>query len=229
MNRAPDRSWLDLLRTQAERFAQVVEHGDPAREVISCPGWTLRDLTDHLGGVHQWAAHAVVEGDPSLEPEPAPPSDATGLAAWYRRHATTLVDVLAARPAQAPAWTLDRDDRTAGFWRRRQVHEVTMHLWDAEHALGGAQPIEPELAWDGVAEVVDILYPRQVRLGRTSALTTAVRLTPSDLDESIVIGDGDPVDVVAPAEVLLRTLWHRNTRDEVEPRSVELLSGAVTP
>ena len=33
---APDRSWLDLLRTQAERFAQVVEHGDPAREVISC-------------------------------------------------------------------------------------------------------------------------------------------------------------------------------------------------
>ena len=169
MSPAPDRSWLDLLRTQAERFAQVVEHGDPAREVISCPGWTLRDLTDHLGGVHQWAAHAVVEGDPSLDPEPAPPADAAALAAWYRRYATTLVDVLAARPAEAPAWTLDRDDRTAGFWRRRQVHEVTMHLWDAEHALGRAQPIEPELAWDGVAEVVDILYPRQVRLGRTSA------------------------------------------------------------
>ncbi|WP_207081416.1 maleylpyruvate isomerase family mycothiol-dependent enzyme [Nocardioides sp. S5] len=146
MTPAPDRSWLDLLRTQAERFAQVVEHGDPAREVISCPGWTLRDLTDHLGGVHQWAAHAVVEGDPSLEPEPAPPAGAAGLAAWYRRYATTLVDVLTARPAEAPAWTLDRDDRTAGFWRRRQVHEVTMHLWDAEHALGMAQPIEPALA-----------------------------------------------------------------------------------
>lgn len=229
MTPAPDSSWLDLLRTQAERFAQVVEHGDPAREVVSCPGWTLRDLTDHLGGVHQWAAHAVAEGDPSLEPEPAPPADAAGLAAWYRRHATTLVDVLAARPAEAPAWTLDRDDRTAGFWRRRQVHEVTMHLWDAEHALGVAQPIEPELAWDGVAEVVDILYPRQVRLGRTTALTTAVRLTSSDLDESIVIGDGDPVDVVAPAEVLLRALWHRHTHDEVESGSVELLSGALTP
>ena len=47
-----------------------------------------------------------------------------------------------------------------------------MHLWDAEHALGLAQPIEPDLAWDGVAEVVDILYPRQVRLGRTTPLTT---------------------------------------------------------
>ena len=104
-----------------------------------------------------------------------------------------------------------------------------MHLWDAEHALGTAQPIEPELAWDGVAEVVDILYPRQVRLGRTTALTTAVRLTASDLDESIVIGDGDPADVVAPAEVLLRALWHRTTHDEVESRSIELLSGALTP
>ena len=120
--------------------------------------------------MHQWAAHAVVEGDPSLEPEPAPAADAAGLSAWYRRHASALIDVLTARPAEAPAWTLDRDDRTAGFWRRRQVHEVTMHLWDAEHAVGVARPIEPVLAWDGVAEVVDILYPRQVRLGRTTPL-----------------------------------------------------------
>ncbi len=78
-------------------------------------------------------------------------------------------------------------------------------------------------------EVVDILYPRQVRLGRTAPLETAVRLTASDLDESIVIGDGDPVDVVAPAEVLLRTLWHRHAAHEVDPHAVVLLSGAVTP
>ena len=84
-----------------------------------------------------------------------------------------------------------------------------MHLWDAEQAVGVARPIEAELAWDGVAEVVDVLYPRQVRLGRTTTLTPAVRLTASDLDDSIVIGDGNAVDVVAPAEVLLRTLWHR--------------------
>ncbi|WP_165356934.1 maleylpyruvate isomerase family mycothiol-dependent enzyme [Nocardioides zhouii] len=229
MSPALDRSWLDLLRTQAERFAEVVEHGDPAREVTSCPGWTLRDLTDHLGGVHQWAAHAVVEGDPSLEPAPTPAGDAIELSAWYLLHASALIDVLAARPAEAPAWTLDRDNRTAGFWRRRQVHEVTMHLWDAEHALGVARPIDPELAWDGVAEVVDVLYPRQVRLGRTTPLATAVRLTASDLDESVVIGNGDPVDVVAPAEVLLRTLWHREAAREIDPHVVELLSGAVTP
>ena len=162
-------------------------------------------------------------------PEPAPAEDAAGLAAWYLLHASALIDVLAARPAEAPAWTLDRDDRTAGFWRRRQVHEVTMHLWDAEHALGVARPIEPELAWDGVAEVVDILYPRQVHLGRTTPLATAVCLKATDLDDSIVMGDGDPVDVVAPAEVLLRTLWHRSTHDEIDAHAVELLSGAVTP
>ena len=224
-----DSRWLDLLRTQAERFADVVEHGDPARKVTSCPGWTLRDLTAHLGGVHQWAAQAAVEGDPSLEPEPAPAEDAAGLSAWYLLHASALIDVLTARPTDAPAWTLDRDDRTTGFWRRRQVHEVTMHLWDAELTLGAARPIDPELAWDGVAEVVDILYPRQVRLGRTSALTTAVRLTATDIDDSVVMGDGRPVDVAAPAEVLLRMLWHRHAAHEIDPHAAVLLSGAVTP
>jgi uncharacterized protein (TIGR03083 family) len=230
VNPTPDpRNWLDLLSTQAERFAEVVEHGDPALAITSCPGWTLRDLTDHLGGVHQWAAHAVIDGDPSLEPEPAPADDAAGLAAWYLAQASVLIDVLTARPTEAPAWTLDPDDRTAGFWQRRQVHEITMHLWDAEHASGVAQPIEPGLAWDGVAEVVDILYSRQVRLGRTSPLATAVRLTASDLDDSIVMGEGDPVDLVAPAEVLLRTLWHRGTQAEIDSHAVALLSGALTP
>ena len=52
--------------------------------VAHCPGWTLRDLADHLGGVHQWAAHAVVAGTPDLEPEPAGRSPAA-LADWYRR------------------------------------------------------------------------------------------------------------------------------------------------
>ncbi len=179
--------------------------------------------------MHQWAAHAVVESDPSLEPEPAPAEDAAGLSAWYLLHASALIDVLTARPAEAPAWTLDRDNRTAGFWRRRQVHEVTMHLWDAEDALGVARPMDPELAWDGVAEVVDILYPRQVRLGRTTPLATAVRLTASDLHESVVIGDGHPVDVFAPAEVLLRTLWHREAAHEIDLHAMVLLSGAVTP
>lgn len=118
--------WLSLLRTQTDRFAEVIGEGDPEARVLFCPAWSLRDLVDHLGGVHQWAAHAVVAGDPRFAPEPAE-GDRADLVDWYQQHATHLIDVLASRPADSPAWTLDTGDPTVGFWRRHQVHETAIH------------------------------------------------------------------------------------------------------
>jgi uncharacterized protein (TIGR03083 family) len=218
---------VSLLRTQTAAFAALLS-SDLDAPVAHCPGWTLRDLADHLGGVHQWAAHAVVVGSPDLEPAPAP---ADGLADWYAGHAAALVEVLAARPADAPAWTMDPADPTAGFWRRRQVHETTLHLWDARHALGQPAAIEPELAWDGVLEVAGVMFPRQVRLGRVAALPAALRLIASDVDEVVTLGEGEAVEVRASAEVLLRLLWHRAdpAAEGVDPRAGVLLAGALTP
>lgn len=222
--------WLILLRTHTERFAEVVAGGDPRSPVAACPGWSLHDLVDHLGGVHQWAANAVVSGTPVFEPERAA-RGRESLAAWYRRHAAHLIDVLEGRPADAPAWTLDDSDPTVGFWRRRQVHETVMHTWDAETSCGEPRAIEPLLAWDGVKEVAEVLYPRQVRLGRTAPLPGAVRLVATDAPGTLIIGSGEPIDVRHPAEVLLRLMWHRvdPVRDRIDPRAVALLSHAVTP
>ncbi|SEB80749.1 TIGR03083 family protein [Nocardioides exalbidus] len=220
--------WLTLLRRSTDRFAAVIDGADPAARISWCPEWSLHDLVDHLGGVHQWAAHAVVDGNPEFEAEPVPPG--SDLAAWYRRHASDLVDVLAAIPPEAPAWTLDKNDRTAGFWRRRQVHETVMHTWDAEEALGAVSPIDPALAWDGVLEVVEVMYPRQVRLGRIAPLPMAVLLAPTDVDADVLLGTGRGAQVVRDrAEVLLRLLWHRAPTADLDPRTAELLAGPVTP
>jgi uncharacterized protein (TIGR03083 family) len=225
------QDWVELLRRTTDRFAAVVESGDLDAPVVHCPGWRLRDLADHLGGVHQWAAHAVVAGTPDLVPEPAGSLGAGALAEWYRGHAGYLVEVLAARPADQPAWAMDPANRTAGFWRRRQVHETRLHLWDAELAVGEPAPIDPELAWDGVLEVVDVVYPRQVRLGRIAPLAGTMRLVATDVPVRVQLGEGDPVAVHATAEVLLRLLWHRADPhvEGVDPRGGLLLSGAVTP
>jgi uncharacterized protein (TIGR03083 family) len=219
--------WLALLRESTERFAAVVDGADPDTRVTWCPDWTLHDLVDHLGGVHQWAAHAVVVGDPSLEPEPA--GRGTDLARWYAAHASALVDVLSSTPPDAPAWTLDKQDRTAGFWRRRQVHETVMHTWDAEEALGEPRPIEPWLAWDGVLEVATIMYPRQVHLGRIAPLPASLRLVATDVDAEVALGEGAPLVVEGSAEVLLRLLWHRAPTSDLDPRAAALLAGALTP
>ena len=123
-----------LLRAQTERFAEIIGQGDLDATIAFCPGWSLRDLVDHLGGVHQWAANPVVTGDPVSKPEPAEGGRAA-LVDWYQRQAGHLIDVLASRSADSPAWTLDQGDPTVGFWRRRQVHETAIHTWDARHRV----------------------------------------------------------------------------------------------
>lgn len=223
---APD--WLALLRTHTDRFAAVVAAADLAAPVTHCPGWSVRDVVVHLGGVHEWAAHAVSAGNPSLEPTPPAP-DEPDLAGWYARRAAHLLEVLDSTPPTAPAWTLDRTDRTAGFGRRRQVHEVAMHAWDVEEAVGPPTPYAPWLAWDGVLEVAQVLYPRQVRLGRVDPLPAAVRLLASDVPGDVTIGTGRTVEVRDTAEVLLRLLWHRADASGLDPEAAGLLGGALTP
>ena len=226
--------WLGLLRAHTDMFADIICDAELAAPVTFCPSWSLHDLVVHLGGVHQWAAHAVVEGHPNFRPEPVE-RGRPELAGWYRHHASNLVDVLTQTPADAPAWTFDDQDPTAGFWRRRQVHETVMHTWDAEESLGAPQPIDPSLAWDGVLEVQDVIYPRQVRLGRVEPLDPAVRLVPTDVPGEITLGEstgeGESIVVRDRAEVLLRLLWHRADPDTemVDPRAGALLSAAVTP
>ncbi len=222
--------WLDLLRARTDAFADVLTDADLEAPVPPCPGWTVHDLASHLGGVHEWAAHCITEGNPRLRPEPAP-RDRQSLLDWYRACASRLIEVLAATPADAPAWTFEEGNPTALFWRRRQVHETVVHLWDADAALGRTGQSDPLLAWDGVLEVRDVFYPRQVQLGRVEPLPSLLRLVPTDAPGEAVLGAGPPVTVRAPAEVLLRLLWHRAdpAAEKVDPRAAALLSAALTP
>ena len=204
--------WIDLLEDTTGRFAEVLETGDLAAPVPTCPGWTLAELGEHLRWTHAWASHAVTAATPDGD-SPAPGTERTALVAGYRAAAADLLDVLRASDPEAPAWTFGTD-KVAGFWRRRQVHEVTLHLYDAlaaEQATDSWQP-PAELAWDGVEEVATLFYPRQVRLGRSPALTGPLRLRASDTGRETMLAN----DVVAPevvlegtARELLLTLWGR--------------------
>lgn len=222
--------WLGLLRTQTEGFAGLIDGADLDAPVPSCPGWSVLELVTHLGGVHQWAAHCVLEGNPSFRPDAAE-HDGPALTSWYRHHALRLVEVLAATPADAPTWTFDDRDATALFWRRRQVHETLMHARDAAEALGRGWHVEPWLAWDGVLEVRDVMYPRQVRLGRVEPLPACLRMVATDVAGDVTFGEGDSVTVRGRAEVLLRLLWHRADPDAevIDPRERALISAALTP
>jgi uncharacterized protein (TIGR03083 family) len=117
---------LALLEGEVVAMAAALRTADPARDVPSCPGWTVQALTDHITAVHRWVLGALRnEGAPPYDETPATPDD-------YWQAASELVTRLRELPQDAPCWTFDRDDRPAAFWRRRQLQEVSVHRWDVD-------------------------------------------------------------------------------------------------
>ena len=190
---------LALLEGEVAAMAQAVREADLSAPVASCPGWTVADLVAHLTGVHRWVLRALDNAGPPAydeEPQPDPPGA-------YERHATALVERLRAIDPGAPAWTFDKHNQTAGFWRRRQLHEVSVHRWDVqEHRLDRA------IAEDGVDEVLDFFLPRQIATGRTEVPEGTLRLISPE--RAWAFGEGRPVQTAqGTASDLVLGLWGR--------------------
>ncbi len=228
---------LAHLRAATHAFAAVLDTADLDRPIAACPGWTLRDLAAHLGGVHRWAAHAVRENTPGDDAQTGP-GERSALVQWYRDAAGDLVSLLEGTDPGAPCWTFGPPPRLAGFWFRRQAQETTIHLWDASAASGTPELIPTELALDGLDEIVRVIFPRQVRLQRCPPLSQSLGVVATDGGRRggspslvpggwLIAGDGLPADrswggdgdmvgspvadavVRGPAQAVLLALWKR--------------------
>ena len=211
-----DRDFLlaSLARDTAA-FTDLLRAGALDASVPRCPGWNLADLGDHLGGVHGWAHGIVTTGSPSDAPTAPPRRDE--LADWYAERAADLVAALSTADPAAPVWTFGTPPRTVAFWIRRQPLETAVHLRDGREAVGRTAPIDPDLAASGVDEVVTMMFPRQVRLGRIPPLARGIRLELSDRPGTSYVLAGDGLDpeaaydatVRGTAEQVFLWLWRR--------------------
>ncbi|MCU1596102.1 MAG: hypothetical protein JWO12_3494 [Frankiales bacterium] len=191
---------LSLLEHEVEQMSTALGGADPAREVEGCPGWTIAELTAHLTAVHRWATAA-------LETTTPPPYDeAPADAAAYTEAAQAMLARLRQLPADHPCWTFDKQNPTAGFWRRRQKLEVAVHRWDV-----APYAISDEVAIDGIDEVLGFFLPRQVHLGRTTLPDgTLTLVSPS---RTWTVGQGGDQSVLegSPADLLL-AVYQRGNR-----------------
>ena len=137
-------------------FAEVLRGADPATPVPTCPGWTLRQLTRHVGRGDRWAAQIVGDRltdflDPRDVRGGKPPDDATAPS-----NGCTTAREASSKPSTRPVPTLrcgrSSGPRPAGWWIRRRLHEVTVHRADAELALGRDFRLSADLAADGLTE-----------------------------------------------------------------------------
>ena len=230
--------FLDCLAVDFARLRAVVPT-DLAAAVPSCPGWTVADLTRHVGKVYLHKTVAMREG---AEPDAWPPKELAEeepLALLDRAYAG-LLDEFAARRPEDPTGTWYAPDQTVGFWSRRMAQETVIHRIDAE--LGTRQPVAPvpqDLAIDGIDELLKVFVAYGVAKwgsyfteildgapGRTYAIRTdgsAWRMRTGPGLFAVEDGDDDAADVVVsgPPTAVLRWVWNREGADEPNLVTVE--------
>ncbi|WP_422754446.1 maleylpyruvate isomerase family mycothiol-dependent enzyme [Micromonospora sp. WMMD708] len=226
--------WLGALRVDGPAFAAAVAEAPPETPVLSCPGWTVSDLTVHLAGLYHWV-HSVAGAGDTAQPASRDdtvdlPAGVTPLQLWQHQY-DQLMTLFDALDPEAPAWNWAPQPKRAGFWLRRMAHETAVHRWDAQLAIAAGDPIEAKLAADGVSEVLDTWLPAGRRSG-SGQWQGVVHLTASDaaqdwylrmrgegvalLDTATVFGHDDHharVQVTGSASDLLLALWGRVSFD----------------
>lgn len=226
--------YIDHILADAQRFAAAVRLGPLDAPVAACTGWDLRALTAHLGQVHRWARHAAANAAPPESFDAFAPDadlDPEALAAWLDDGVTRLVDVLRTIDLDGTTWHPFPLPKVGRVWPRRQAHEISIHRWDAEHAVGiDPAPIDPVLASDGVDEYLELVVPRLVKREHIALPDGSLHLHCTDTHGEWLVGTepgytlvrahqkGDAA-VRGPAEALLLRLWNRPSPrvDELSP------------
>ncbi|MBO3086825.1 maleylpyruvate isomerase family mycothiol-dependent enzyme [Cellulomonas dongxiuzhuiae] len=208
---APD---LRALAALQDAFLVSVDEVDPTVRVPWCGRWRVRNLVVHLARIHHWAA-----GQARRRQETPLGRGPFVLHELYATQAAELRAALETLDPDSPAWTLD-DSGVVRFWHRRQVHETLVHLWDLRTAGGLPMDVPAALWADTVDEVVHVMHPRQVHLGRSAAPPVRVCLVATDADRTWTVHADDdapaaPVgEVAGPAASLALLLWGRTTPDD---------------
>lgn len=185
----PDKAfWLSSLRREAAALrAAAADEGALTAKVPSCPDWRMADLVAHTGADFRWIAGHVARGttdNPGRPDRSAVPAE-QGLLAWWDEGLATLLTTLDSVDPTTPAWNWAPQAKVAGFWHRRCAHEIAVHRWDAQVAVGLPEPVETALAVDGVDEVLDSWLPSGG--GKGPGAEGMVQLIASDAEDSWIV------------------------------------------
>jgi uncharacterized protein (TIGR03083 family) len=224
--------YLAVLEADGTRLARAARSAGLDAPIPTCPGWTVRDCVEHTAIVF---VHKVAWLDLGRRPQRGEyerqPTAGMDLVEWYQYALTWLLGDLRARGPRAAADSWWEGDQTVGFWYRRMAQEVTVHRVDVEDALGRPTPVDPDIALDGIDEVLHVFLEQdwppagsdewgdldpQAGAGRTVLVRSgraawASTLAPDSVSTTTVAGG----DVVADATIegdpenVLLWLWGR--------------------
>lgn len=145
----------DVMLRSTARVVEVLRESEPNTPVPTCPGWSLADLGHHLFVVQAFFATIVEEerterGDHPDRPRPPDEALADTLHAVSHRLAAAIRSADASR--RFYTWA---GSQPISWIVRRQAHEALIHSADAAAALGGMVDVVPDVARDGIDELME--------------------------------------------------------------------------
>ena len=150
---------MEALRSDGEAIASVGRR-DIGAAVPPCPGWTMHKLLAHVGRVYRSVGRHVAERATEMIPAdeiPRPP-EGDAIVEWFEEGHQYVQDALAGADPDDAVWSW-AGQNTMAFYFRRMAHETAVHRWDAEAAFGQPDPIDSDLAADGVSELFEVVLP----------------------------------------------------------------------
>src|SRR3954452_5180962 len=215
-------SYSELVATVRGEGESILAAGRLGLDVPvrTCGRWKMRDLLVHVGRGYTRVGTLVSERRTTELKFPAPPPRSTDPITYLDDAIDQLVHVLGDAEADTPVWNWSSGPQEAAFWARRMAHESAVHHYDAQRAHGLAQPVDADLAHDGLDELIDLILPRirerdEVELPEASYLFIAtdegewpLRLGPDGIERVDVAKDPD-VTVRGTASALLLAAYGR--------------------
>jgi uncharacterized protein (TIGR03083 family) len=153
---------LANLNRNAEELFKKAKPEDP---VATCPGWTVKDLSDHMARVYQLMAFRIRENaNPDGADITAHAPGGCSMCGWLELNFEKLYDLLESVSLSDPAWNWTGKDMTVGWILRRLIHEVAIHVVDLAIAVDHTEELDTigittELATDGLDELLLVFLP----------------------------------------------------------------------
>ncbi len=149
---------IDFVEVALQSTAGVVEvlrDSDPDAPVPTCPDWSVADLGYHLYDVQTHFAVIVEEerterGDLADAARPPDRALADALHAASERLAAAIRNASASQRFHTWAGL-----QFVSWIARRQAHEALIHRADAAAAVGALVEMEPDVARDGIEELME--------------------------------------------------------------------------
>ena len=195
-----------LVSVELARLAGLkTEH--LAAPIPHIEGWTVHNVVGHTGWVFRWVA-LTMAAEPDVAPQradvPEPPAGPDVLA-WFDESVRVVFEALETLDPERSVTTFT-GPQSASWWLRRMAHETSMHRWDAEAAIASPEPIDADIARDGIDEIFEVFVPHRLQFDVLNGKGETIHLHATDVE------DGEWVATLGADEVS----WeHAHTKADV--------------